>query len=75
MPAGHANRTAPRTHVVSPGEAGARLHQPVEVGGFDIGYPETSDGFVTLVVGKDEEDVWLLGRVKKGRAEKDRREE
>ena len=75
MPAGHANRTAPRTHVVSPGEAGARLHQPVEVGGFDIGYPETSDGFVTLVVCKDEEDVWLFGRVKKGRQKKDRREE
>ncbi len=58
--AGHANRTTPGSHVVCPREAGARLHQPVEVGGFDIGYPELPDGLVALVVGKDEENIRLL---------------
>ena len=28
--------------------------------GIDIGYPETSDGFVTLVIGKNEEDIGLV---------------
>ena len=75
VPAGHANRATPRTHVVSPGETGSRLHQSVEVGGFDVRYPKMPDGLVALVVGKDEEHVGLLHSVEAGSAGDGQREE
>jgi hypothetical protein len=75
MSAGYANRTTPRTHIVSSGKAGSRLHQSVEMRGFDIGYPQMPDSLVALVVGKDEENVGLFRGMNKERESGGERDE
>ena len=63
MSAGNTNRTAPGTHVIGSCKTRPRVHQTIKVGSFDIGKTKLTDGFVTLVVGKNEENIGFTGCV------------
>ena len=54
---GHTDRSTPRTHVVGMAKPGATGHQPVEVGGVDVGPASSPDGLVGHIVGEQKQHI------------------
>ena len=57
--AGHANRAAPRSHIVSVPKLGALASKLVQVGSFDFLVPGLANRVVAVIVGEDHNDVGL----------------
>ena len=71
--AGHADRTAPRTHVVGAGELRAALGQSIEIRCVDVSVAQVCHRLVALVVGEDEKHVRLGLRLRLAKRKTKRR--